>query len=153
METLAETLMASWLDGAVLLDHRRSHRVNHRVVFAITPFSECGTFPSGDSQLAKAWDISRTGISFTHQEPISCRMAVATFARPDGSVESILTRLKWCRFTKRGEYRSGGAFAKVLSMDFIPDLDLTLLTNPQSALESGSSDFFRDESFSLEAEQ
>jgi hypothetical protein len=128
VESLVESLMVSWLDNSALIQSRQSHRVRQHAVFAITPFSDNGEEPTGETRLANVWDISRGGISFTHDGPLSYRVMATTFARADGVFETTLTRLKWCRFTRLQKYRSGGSFLRLLDSGFSPEIDLELLS-------------------------
>lgn len=123
VEHLVESLMASWLDTGEFVHGRKSHRVRNHARFVVTPLDDEGLRLIGESRTATAWDISATGISFTHDHPLSCRYVATTFQRPDGLLETMSTRLKWCRFTRDQRYRSGGKFLKILSEPQPDDLE------------------------------
>ena len=66
--------------------------------------------------LASGRDISKGGISFAHEQPLTCRKIAVTLQLDDGGCESIVTELKWCRFTRDGVYHSGGQFQRMIEL-------------------------------------
>lgn len=134
IETFTESVMTSWGCENSLLCGRKSHRAQYRAKFIVTPIVEESVAQilladesietNGDSQLVQGWDISQSGISFLHNEPLPSRVIAATFLRVNRTLETVLVRLQWCRFTRQLVYRSGGNFLKKLDSSFASKIDL-----------------------------
>jgi len=129
LENLVNGLFASWLGGGALVPSRRSHRIVSQQVFAVTPVDDRSLQRLEESCRVQAWDISAEGISFTHRSTLPFRTVAATFSLGDGELHTILTRLKWCRFTRQRYYRSGGQFLRTVRPDWEASLDLTQLAD------------------------
>ena len=76
----------------------------------ITPLDDAGHGRTGESFTVTGREISLVGVSFTHPRPLAARHVAVTFHLADGTTESIVTRLRWCRFRRDGMYLSGGQF-------------------------------------------
>lgn len=126
LEGLVETLFVSWLGSPPLMS-RRSHRVPHHQPLALTPLDDATLEPNGVTQRVAAWDLSSGGLSFLHQNTLVCRIIAITFGFPSGDFRSVLTRLKWCRFTRNGRYRSGGQFLRTIAPPRDAEVDFDLL--------------------------
>ena len=127
LEKLIDALFASWLGALPLVPSRRSHRLPHRQSLAVTPLDDATLEPTGLTQRVTAWDVSTGGLSFLHQHTLLCRTIAVTFQFEPGEVQSVLTRLKWCRFTRSGHYRSGGQFLRTIAPPPDAERDFDLL--------------------------
>jgi hypothetical protein len=127
LDGLIETLFASWLGSLPLVPSRRSHRLSNRQLLALTPLDDASLAPNGVTQRVAAWDVSAGGLSFLHRETIVCRTIAVTFQFAPEEFRSVLTRLKWCRFTRNGQYRSGGQFLRTMIPPRDAEIDFNLL--------------------------
>ena len=118
LERLVDGLMVEWVGNRAPLYGRRSHRVPTRQFFDVTPLCDCGVESVGDSYRVQAFDLSTDGLSFVHSEMLPFRFVAATFELADSTLQTVVTRLKWCRFTRKKQYRSGGQFLRVLEPDW-----------------------------------
>lgn len=108
MERLIDRLAARWLGNTSPLRPRRSRRKGSHQNFALTPLSDGDLHPIGEMRRVQARDVSRDGISFQHRAPLACRFAALTFPLSADHLQTVIARLKWCRFTRGGTYHSGG---------------------------------------------
>lgn len=113
---LMGSLVATWHSSRQVLHARRWHRFRYERPVVITPLDDATGQPVGEPLLAAGRDISKGGISFTHCQPLSCRKVGVTIQLDDGECESIVTELKWCRFTRDGIYQSGGQFQRKIDL-------------------------------------
>jgi hypothetical protein len=111
---LVQSLVASWQPCESAVDRRRCHRLPFEHSIGVTPL--VGDEADGELQLALGRDISLGGIAFTHSEPIPNRYVAVTFWHEDGDDESVVTQLTWCRFTRQGDYQSGGNFLRMIEL-------------------------------------
>lgn len=111
IERLLDELTASWVNGQSLLS-RRFHRVTFRQEIAIAALEEDGRTPGELPRRAVTTDISHGGLSIEHTRPLACRFLAVTICPHGGIAESFVLRLKWCRFTCQGIYRSGGTILR-----------------------------------------
>ncbi len=114
IDGLVQSLVASWQSGGPLVERRCWHRVPFERLLGITPLE--GDLPADQMRVAKGRDISLSGIAFTHTEPIPHRAVAITLWDDAGQTESIVTQLSWCRFTRSGEYQSGGKFLRIIDL-------------------------------------
>src|SRR3954449_11072580 len=70
MEILIEGFVASWHSSVVSLQSRRWHRRRFEKELAITPLNDTTELPCGDEFPVMGRDISLTGLSFVHREPL-----------------------------------------------------------------------------------
>ena len=110
-----------------MVHRRKDHRATFAASLVLTPFDAKSAIPSGEPKLVIGRNVSLHGISFSHELPLPFRDVVLTFALPDGGVESMLTHLKWCRFTRDGQYHSGGRLLKTVESPVGRDIDWNLL--------------------------
>ena len=61
--------------------------------------------------LMEGRDVSGQGLSFMHSQPITTRFAAVSFRVATG-IETAIVKLSWCRFSRPGQYLSGGKFVK-----------------------------------------
>ena len=83
----------------------------------MVPLDDRTENPLGSPLAVVGHDISLAGISFVHDRPLAPRKVAVTFQFEDGTSESILTLLKWCRFRRDGLYQSGGQFVRRVAAD------------------------------------
>ena len=116
LDCVVRELGASWQNGLFAWQRRRGHRTPFAAEMILVPMDNLEDGENGRC-LVTGKEISSHGISFSHARPISSRLVAITCKLPDGGCATILTRLKWCRFTKAGVYESGGEFLRIISED------------------------------------
>lgn len=116
IDGLVQSLVASWQSCGPVLERRRWHRVAFDGVLGVTALDEREATPNGPMQTVRGRDISLSGVAFTHAQPIPNRIVAVTFWDESGQAESIVTELNWCRFTRSGNYQSGGKFLRVIEL-------------------------------------
>ena len=115
IQNLVDTVFLSWMGTRPLVPARRAHRIPSRQALALTLLDDRTLEPVGETTRVYAWDLSDRGLSFLHRTPLACRNVAITIALPGGGVQSVQTRLTWCRFTREGQYRSGGQFVRAIA--------------------------------------
>jgi hypothetical protein len=116
IEGLLDGTAASW-QRMQLVHERHWHRIPFREELTVTPIDELERRPMDERHEAVGCDISLGGISFKHAAPLPHRLVAVTFELSDGSTESLVTRLRWCRFGVDGAYRSGGVFMHSMELN------------------------------------
>lgn len=115
--TSAASRMGSWNASSRIVERRSSHRIAYHRPMLVTPLDDRAAQPAGAAMMVTARDISLSGVSFTHGDPLTCRAVVCTFEpHEDDACESVVVRLTWCRFTRQGNYQSGGKFVKLVEL-------------------------------------
>lgn len=109
---MIDSLVASWQTPVTIQQRRRWHRMKYTRLLLMTPLDTVTEEICGEPQIVTGRDISPGGISFSHREPMPYRKTILTFVLTDGDVESAVTKLTWCRFTRDGWYQSGGMFLR-----------------------------------------
>jgi hypothetical protein len=117
VEALADGVVASWHSASTSLQSRRWHRAKFDRPLTVVPLDDRTENPFGTPLAVVGHDISLAGISFVHDRPLAPRKVAVTFQFEDGTSESILTLLKWCRFRRDGLYQSGGQFIRRVAAD------------------------------------
>lgn len=112
VEALADGLVASWHSSSASLQSRRWHRARFEKPLNVTPLDIRTELPAGVPMAVIGHDISLAGLSFIHEQPLPPRKVAVTFCLDDGTFESFVTLLKWCRFRRDGLYQSGGQFVR-----------------------------------------
>lgn len=106
-----EALLAS-LHPQVLRERRRDNRYSIPVLFKLTPIEIDGSPLKHETTIVVGKNISRRGLCFFHEHPISHRRAIIELAQP-GLAEFVAeVDVTWCRFTKPGWYESGGRLVR-----------------------------------------
>jgi hypothetical protein len=116
LEALVDGLVASWHSSSASLQCRRWHRTRFQKPLTITPIDDGTELPAGPPLAVTGHDISLAGLSFIHDRPLAPRKVAVTFQFDDGTCDSVLTLLKWCRFRRDGLYQSGGQFLRVVAL-------------------------------------
>ncbi|MFQ5733070.1 MAG: hypothetical protein ACE5KM_14105, partial [Planctomycetaceae bacterium] len=116
LKSTVDGLMGEWIGARGLLYDRKSYRVVARQFFGLTPLCDDTWKPIAESYRVQAFDLSTDGVSFMHQKTLPYRLVAATFQLADGGLATVMTRLKWCRFTRTRSYRSGGHFLRTIHL-------------------------------------
>lgn len=102
--------LASWR-GRTGCDRRACVRVAANEPMDLVPLSDESAEPMGMPERVICCDISDHGLRIRHRGPLVFRTVGLSFP---GNELQFVTRLKWCRFTRDGQYESGGMFVKVI---------------------------------------
>ncbi len=116
IDCLIEKLVASWHRTDRILLTRRWHRAGFEKPLALTPLDEITEKPIGDPLPASGRNVSVHGISFSHLDPLPFRKIAITFPDENDIQISVVTYLKWCRFTRESVYHSGGHFLRTIEL-------------------------------------
>lgn len=127
IDRLVESLVASWHSSAQLRQNRRWHRTPYRKPVVITPLDDIADTPIAEPHLAFGRDLAAGGLSFLHEQPLPHRIVAVTFSLEADMATAVVTRLTWCRFTRRGTYQSGGKFLRTIDLPELQELDLDAL--------------------------
>ncbi|HEX6984624.1 MAG TPA: hypothetical protein VF170_04570 [Planctomycetaceae bacterium] len=115
---------ACWMKSGPVVQGRAVLRMPFDEPVVVTPWELAAGRPAGPSLLASGRDLSPTGLSFSHADPLPCRFAAVSFrgerTDPEGGplIETVVVRLLWCRFLRGGTYLSGGRFERMLGDEF-----------------------------------
>lgn len=106
--TIQVEALLSRLHPIVERERRHDDRVAIPVLFRLTPFDSDRQPLEQESSIVVGKNISRRGVSFYHEKPITHRRALIELADP--VVGSFVAEIdvSWCRFTRPGWYESGG---------------------------------------------
>lgn len=121
---IVNQVVASWHSPLALAEQRRWQRVPYDRPAILTLLDDRPLLPHGVHKVVSGRDISPSGFSFTHLDPLACRRAIVTFAFEPEETEAIELRLTWCRFTRAGIYQSGGKFINPAQSPLTPELIL-----------------------------
>jgi hypothetical protein len=138
-------VVASWHASFGSLHSRRWHRVAYDKPLLITPLDDLGDGAAGRTFVAQGRDLSLSGFSFCHAQPLASRKVIVQFRdEATSTVEGLLALLRWCRFRRDGSYQSGGQFVRAIALDGIfssaeseTDVDPAAAAEPD-AVESAS---------------
>lgn len=125
---LSGGIVASWHSSFGSLHSRRWHRVAYTKPLLITPLDDVSGRPCERAFVARARDVSLSGVSFCHAQPLASRRVIVRFRAEDrsGASAGILAMLRWCRFRRDGFYQSGGKFVRcVPARDAVADCECT----------------------------
>jgi hypothetical protein len=111
VQRLLGGVVASWHSSLASLHSRRGHRIAYDKPLLITPLDEAANRLAERAFVAQGRDLSLSGFSFSHAQPLASRKVIVQFpAEERASGEAILAILRWCRFRRDGIYQSGGEF-------------------------------------------
>ncbi|HEX3598939.1 MAG TPA: hypothetical protein VHU84_02280 [Lacipirellulaceae bacterium] len=100
------------LHPSVETERRKDERVAIPVLFRLTPL-DVGCQPSDhEATIVVGKNISRCGLCFFHERPISERRALIELAQPGLGSFAAEIDITWCRFTRPGWYESGGRLVR-----------------------------------------
>jgi hypothetical protein len=107
---IVNQVVASWHSPLALAEQRGWQRIRYDRPAILTLLDDRGHWSLGIHKVVSGRDISPSGFSFTHLDPLACRRVIVTFAFEPEETEAIELKLTWCRFTRAGIYQSGGKF-------------------------------------------
>jgi hypothetical protein len=96
----------------VTVERRHEDRVAVPLLFRLTPLTREGEPVHEDAIIIVGKDISRRGLSFFHENPLTYRRAIVTLEHPDFGAFAAEIDVNWCRFTRPGWYESGGRLVR-----------------------------------------
>jgi hypothetical protein len=114
------------LHPTVERERRHDDRVAIPVLFRLTPFDSDRQPLEQESSIVVGKNISRRGVSFYHEKPITHRRALIELADPSAGNFVAEIDVSWCRFTKPGWYESGGRLIRSVT----PAADLAITVEP-----------------------
>jgi hypothetical protein len=116
-ETSAQVrgLLAGMFPPGTLVERRREQRFPFPRLIQLTPVSADCARRLGPSVTAAGKQLSESGLSFFHPEPLAFRWVVASFEKGNGRWIGFLLDVDWCRFTRQGWYESGGKFIRAVA--------------------------------------
>jgi hypothetical protein len=106
--TIQIEALLSRLHPAVGRERRHDDRIAIPVLFRLTPFDIDRQLLEQEASIVVGKNISRRGVSFYHEKPITHRRALIELADPSAGSFVAEIDVTWCRFTKPGWYESGG---------------------------------------------
>lgn len=106
-----EALLAS-LQPSVARERRRDERCPIPVLFKLTPLEVDNQPIAHEAAIVVGKNISRRGLCFFHEQPISHRRAIIELVQPGLGEFAAEIDVTWCRFTKPGWYESGGRLVR-----------------------------------------
>lgn len=128
--TIQIEALLSRLHPVVGRERRHDDRIAIPVLFRLTPFDVDRQLLEQEAVIVVGKNISRRGVSFYHEHPITHRRALIELADP--SVGSFVAEIdvSWCRFTKPGWYESGGRLIRSAATTS----DLSIIAEPSADL-------------------
>src|SRR3954453_11968955 len=106
--TIQIEALLSRLHPAVSRERRHDDRIAIPVLFRLTPFDTDRQLLDQETLIVVGKNISRRGVSFYHEKPITHRRALIELADPGVGIFVAEIDVTWCRFTKPGWHESGG---------------------------------------------
>lgn len=106
--TLQIEALLSRLHPVVERERRQDDRIAIPVLLQLTPYDDNQRPLDEEASIVVGKNISRRGVSFYHQQPITHRRALIEVADPVAGTFAAEVDISWCRFTKPGWYESGG---------------------------------------------
>jgi hypothetical protein len=101
-------------------ERRADQRFPYPKLLYLTPVSEDGISPAGDSIVVVGKHVSERGLGFFYQRPLPNRRMIASLEGREGGWVSFLVDITWCRFTRHGWYDSGGRFLQAVPSPLPP---------------------------------
>ncbi len=101
-----------------MVDRRSDQRYPFPELVLLTPVEACDDQARQESVVAVGKHISESGLGFYHPAPLPHRRVIASFEVEEGRWVAFLMDLKWCRFTCKGWYESGGTFLQSVVSPF-----------------------------------
>ena len=106
--TIQIEALLSRLYPPVERERRHDDRVAIPVLFRLTPLGADREPLEQEASIVVGKNISRRGVSFYHEKPITHRRVVIELADPSVGCFVAEIDVTWCRFTKPSWYESGG---------------------------------------------
>ena len=104
-------------------ERRSETRYPYPSLMRITPVDDNSLKPCAETIVVLGKDLSEEGLNFYHQQPLTCRRAVASLQVGHGNWLSFLIDLSWCRFSELGWYDSGGRFLRTVEFQDESNVD------------------------------
>lgn len=114
---LAEAVVASWYLEPALTSNRTWHRIPFERPIGLTLVNEQTKQLECELQTVEGRNLSIEGISFSHSEPIYSRDVAVTFDLERPTMEFLVVRLAWSRFSENRFFQSGGKFIRQIEVD------------------------------------
>jgi hypothetical protein len=141
--TIQVESLLSRLYPPVERERRHDDRVAIPVLFRLTPLDSDRQPVDLQSSIVVGKNISRRGVSFYHEKPITQRRVLIELADPNIVSFVAEVDVTWCRFTKPGWYESGGRLIRSAAprtgLSTIDEPDLTVgildLSSPLPSVE------------------
>jgi hypothetical protein len=103
------------LQRPVKFERRGYGRLPLPLLLRVTPLDQTGQRLDELTTTVVGKDISPSGISFFHEQPLPHRRAIVSFEHPDVGTFTMEIDLSWCQFTGTGWYVSGGRLLRSLA--------------------------------------
>ncbi len=100
------------VQATVSAERRHTNRAAIPYLFRITPLNDERQPDYDDATIVAGKNLSRRGISFYHERPISHRRAWIELVQPGLGTFVAEVDITWCRFNKPGWYESGGRLVR-----------------------------------------
>jgi len=124
--TIQIEALLSRLHPPVERERRHDDRVAIAALFRLTPIDADRQTLEQQASIVVGKNISRRGVSFYHEKPITQRRALIELADPNVGSFVAEIDITWCRFTKPGWYESGGRLLRTAA----PIADSSTTTEP-----------------------
>lgn len=105
------------LQRPVKFERRSYGRIPLPLLLRVTPLDQTRQRLDNLASVVVGKDISPTGISFFHEQPLPHRRAIVSFEHPDVGTFTMEIDLGWCQFTGSGWYVSGGRLIRSLGAE------------------------------------
>lgn len=105
------------LQRPVKFERRSYGRIPLPLLLRLTPLDQTRQRLDNLASVVVGKDISPTGISFFHEQPLPHRRAIVQFEHPDVGTFTMEIDLGWCQFTGSGWYVSGGRLIRSLGAE------------------------------------
>jgi hypothetical protein len=105
------------LQRPVKFERRSYGRIPLPLLLRLTPLDQTRQRLDNLSSVVVGKDISPTGISFFHEQPLPHRRAIVQFEHPEVGTFTMEIDLGWCQFTGSGWYVSGGRLIRSLGAE------------------------------------
>lgn len=117
--------LLSRLQTEVTPERRNTNRAAIPYLFRITPLDDARQPDHDDATIVVGKNLSRRGISFYHERPISHRRAWIELVQPGLGTFVAEVDITWCRFNKPGWYESGGRLVRAVQTNSAPPKEST----------------------------
>jgi hypothetical protein len=124
------------------VNHERRHEIRVAVplLFQLTPLNSSHEPVWEDAITVVGKDLSRRGLSFFHEQPLTYRRAIISLEHPDFGRFAAEIDINWCRFTRPGWYESGGRLVRSVKVEERPPVVRAAAINwhPLASLSGGT---------------
>jgi hypothetical protein len=113
----------------VTVERRHDDRVAVPLLFRLIPLDSKREPIYDDAITVVGKDISRRGLSFFHEQPLTYRQAIVSLEHPEFGRFAAELDVNWCRFTKPGWYESGGRLVRSCDPNIRPAIERPTTAN------------------------